>query len=98
MEFVEIPIQMAMKAARHYRPLLAYVNKFKAEKYQREKAKVQPEIVIDTADFILEEFKKVKEEYEAKTVKELVEIAKEKGIEHKGLNKADLIEKLLGQQ
>lgn len=92
---VEIPLNIAQRAARVYRPLIPYVRKFIAE--QRHKEVVQPMQINDLSDFLAKEFEKKKEELNSKTMDELIEMAKEQKIKTSKLTKDELIEKLLGQ-
>lgn len=92
---VEIPLNIAQRAARVYRPLIPYVRKFIAE--QRHKEVVQPAQINDLSNFLISEFEKKKEELNSKTMDELVGMAKEQKIKTSKLTKDELIEKLLGQ-
>lgn len=42
METVEIPFNIAIKAARHFRPLMPYVNKARAKMYQEKEPEPEP--------------------------------------------------------
>jgi hypothetical protein len=101
MEYVQIPLNIAQRAARVYRPLLPYVRKFIVS--QREEKKDVTVIdyveIPDVGDFILNQFKEVETEYNKKTKAELCEIAKDVGMKNpERLTKENLIQKLLGQQ
>jgi hypothetical protein len=101
MEYVQIPLNIAQRAARVYRPLLPYVRKFIVS--QREEKKdvtvVDYVEIPDVGDFILNQFKEVEAEYNKKTKAELCEIAKDVGMKNpERLTKENLIQKLLGQQ
>lgn len=48
METIEVPFNIAIKAARHFRPLMPYVNKARAKMHQeKELINQEPEPVIE---------------------------------------------------
>lgn len=103
MEYVQIPLNIAQRAARVYRPLLPYVRKFIASQREPEEKKEVTVVdyveIPDVGDFILNQFKEVEAEYNKKTKAELCEIAKDAGMKNPDrLTKENLIQKLLGQQ
>lgn len=61
METVEIPLQLAMKAARMFRPLKPYVNKKIQEVNRLTKEKAGEQIIVDTPVEEVKKRKKVKE-------------------------------------
>ena len=91
MEYVKIPLCVAQRGARVYRPLMPYVRKFIAD--NRGKTVIEPEPLAG------EDLEMIKSKLEAKSKAELVEIAKGVGIDKADkFTKENLIQKLLGQQ
>ena len=91
MDFVKVPLCVAQRGARVYRPLMPYVRKFIAE--NRGKTVIEPEPLIG------EDLEMIKGKLEAKSKAELVEIAKGVGIDKADkLTKEKLINKILGQE
>lgn len=95
MDYVQVPLNIAQRAARVYRPLLPYVRKFIAE--HRQKQIVEPTKIKDLSGFVIDEFEQSKQELESKEMDELLAMAKENKIKTSKLTKDELILKLLGQ-
>ena len=91
MKYVEIPLNIAQRAARKYRPILPYVRKFIASQRQI----IDPKEFIDLSDFAAEEYRKLKENLESKTVNEL---KNEYDLDFKGLKKDEMIDKILTEE
>ena len=83
MKYVEIPLNVAQRAARAYRPLLPYVRKFIAE--QRT---VEPIAVPDLGDFVRKGYDELRNELESKSLKELKKLGP-------GSTKKEIIDNLL---
>ena len=96
MEFVQIPLNIAQRAARVYRPMLPYVRKFIAENRKSKVDVVIPTQTTDLSAFVISEYEKVLKDLESKTEEELLEFAKSKKLKKlKGLDKAGLIKRIL---
>ena len=94
MEFVQIPLRIAQRAARVYRPMLPYVRKYIVE--QRKITVVDPLQIQDLSDFVVSEYEKLLIVLNSQTVEELLEFAKSKGLKKlKGLDKEALIKRIL---
>lgn len=106
MEFVKIPLSIAQRAARHFRPLMPYVRKHIAE--QRAKGivideaienpvtTIEPVQIIDSGKILIQKLEEYKASLESKTIDELKYIADKSGLKlKKGLKKKEIIERLL---
>jgi len=96
MDYVQIPLNIAQRAARVYRPILPYVRKFIAENRKSNVDVVTPIQMNDLSAFVISEYEKVLKDLESKTEEELLEFAKSKKLKKlKGLDKAGLIKRIL---